>query len=62
MIANEIGFGGVFLKQVYNLSAKYAFKNMIMLSETEFFELNTYFCDKNRLLPFNFGYVVKIAL
>ena len=31
-----------------------------MLSEAKFFMLNTSFCDKNGLLPFNFGYVVKI--
>ena len=33
---------------------------MIMLSNTKIFMWNTYFCDKNRLLPFNFGYVAKI--
>ena len=30
-----------------------------MLSEAKFFMLNTYFCDKNGLLPFKFGYVAK---
>ena len=33
---------------------------MLMLSVAKFFTLNTYFCDKNGLLPFNFGYVAKI--
>ena len=42
------------------MSAKYAFKNMIMLSEAKFLMVNTYFCDKNGLLPFNFGYQAKI--
>ena len=41
-------------------TATYAFQNMIILSEAKFFMLNTYFCDKNGLLPFNFGYAAKI--
>ena len=31
-----------------------------MLFEAKFFMLNTYFCDKNGLLPFNFGRIAKI--
>ena len=50
----------MFLKQVNNLSAKYAFKYMIMLSEAKFFVFNTYFYDKNGLLSFNFSDVGKI--
>ena len=34
--------------------------NMIMLSEARFLIFNTYFDDKNGLLPFNFCYVAKI--
>ena len=33
---------------------------MITLSEAKFLMFNTYFCDKNGLLPFNFGFVAKI--
>ena len=33
---------------------------MMMLSESNFFILNIYFCDKNILLPLNFGYVAKM--
>ena len=36
------------LKQLCNLSAKYTFKNMIMLSEAKFFMLNTY-CGDQRI-------------
>ena len=32
---------------------------MIMLSEVKFFMANTYFCDKNGFLPFNFDYIAK---
>ena len=35
---------------------------MIVLSEAKFFMLNTYFCDKNGLFPFHFGYVVKMKI
>ena len=42
------------------MSAKYAFKNMNISSEANFFILNTYYCDKNGLLPFNFGYIDKL--
>ena len=43
-----------------NLSGKYVFWNTIMLCEAKFFMLNTYFCDKNGLLPLNIGSVAKI--
>ena len=33
---------------------------MIIVSGAKLFIINTYFCDKNGLLPFNFGYVAKI--
>ena len=33
---------------------------MIMRCEAKFFMLNTYFCDKNGLLPLNFGSIAKV--
>ena len=40
---------------MYKLSAKYVFKStrIIILSEIKFFMLNTKFCFKNGLHPFN---------
>ena len=38
---------------IYNLSAKYVFRSIIIPSEIKFFMLNTKFCYKNGLLPFN---------